>query len=191
MTDPVWWFYLFWLPDFLEKQYGLTKTEIALPVAFAYTLATIGSVFGGWLPMFLTNKGWSIFRSRRTSMLMYALCVLPVVTAQYLGDIHMWLAVVIIGLAMASHQAWSANMYTIVSDLFPKNATGSVTGIGGMFGALGGILMAKGAGSLLDHYKTMGDQPTGYLIMFIICGSAYVLAWWVIKLLVPTASPIH
>ena len=190
LTDPVWWFYLFWLPDFLEKQYGLTKTGIALPVALAYTMATFGSIIGGWLPMYFIKKGWTVFRSRKTSMLIYAVCVLPVVSAQYLGAINMWLAVLIIGLAMAAHQAWSANMYTTVSDLFPKSATASVTGIGGMFGAIGGILIAKTAGKLFNYYKLNGRIETGYLIMFLICSVAYVIAWLIMHLLVPKMKSI-
>jgi MFS transporter, ACS family, hexuronate transporter len=191
LTDPIWWFYLFWLPDFLEKQYGLAKTAIALPVALAYTLAAIGSIFGGWLPMYFIKKGWTVFRSRKTSMFIYALFALPVVTAQYLGSINMWLAVSIIGLAMAAHQAWSANIYTTVSDLFPKSATASVTGIGGMFGAIGGIVIAKSAGKLFDYYKAMGHVETGYLIMFLICSLAYITAWLIMKLLVPKYKAIN
>jgi MFS transporter, ACS family, hexuronate transporter len=191
LTDPIWWFYLFWLPDFLEKQYGLTKTDIALPVALAYTMATIGSIFGGWLPMYFIKKGWTVFRSRKTSMFIYALCVLPVVSAQYLGSINMWLAVSIIGLAMAAHQAWSANIFTTVSDMFPKSATASVTGIGGMFGAIGGILIAKSAGKLFDYYKANGHVETGYLIMFLICSVAYIIAWLIMHVLVPKMKKIE
>jgi ACS family hexuronate transporter-like MFS transporter len=191
LTDPIWWFYLFWLPDFLEKQYGLIKTDIALPVALAYTMATIGSIFGGWLPMYFIKKGWTVFRSRKTSMFIYALFVLPVVSAQYLGSINMWLAVTIIGLAMAAHQAWSANIFTTVSDMFPKSATASVTGIGGMFGAIGGILIAKSAGKLFDYYKAGGHVETGYLIMFLICSVAYILAWLIMHVLVPKMKKIE
>jgi ACS family hexuronate transporter-like MFS transporter len=191
LTDPVWWFYLFWLPDFLEKEYHLTKTEIALPVALAYTMAAVGSIFGGWLPIVFIKKGWSVFRSRRTAMLIYACCVLPVVFAQYLGDINMWLAILVIGLAMSAHQAWSANIYTTVSDMFPKNATATVTGIGGMFGALGGILIARLAGKLFDYYKTTAEPKTGYLIMFIICGVAYLIAWAIIQAFAPKLKKIE
>lgn len=191
LTDPVWWFYLFWLPDFLEKQYGLSKTDIAIPLALAYLVSTIGSIFGGWLPMRFIKKGWPVFRSRKTAMLIFAVCVLPVVAAQYLGAVNMWLAVMVIGIAMASHQAWSANIYTTVSDMFPKNATASVTGIGGMFGALGGILIAKSAGKLFDYYKAIGDKETGYLILFIICGAAYVIAWLIMHVMVPKMKKIE
>lgn len=188
LTDPVWWFYLFWLPDFLEKQYGLTRTAIALPVAAAYTMATVGSIFGGWLPMYFIKKGWTVFHTRKISMLIYALCVLPVFSAQYAGQVSMWLAVGIIGLAMAAHQAWSANIYTTVSDVFPKSATASVIGIGGMCGALGGIVIAKTAGVLFDHYKALGKAQTGYLIMFLICSVAYIVAWVIMYWLVPGAG---
>jgi MFS transporter, ACS family, hexuronate transporter len=190
LTDPVWWFYLFWLPDFLEKQYGLSKTEIALPLALAYTLSAIGSVFGGWLPMWFIKKGWPVFRSRKTAMLIYAFFALPVLSAQYLGAMNMWFAILIIGLAMAAHAAWSANIYTTVSDMFPKKSTASVTGIGGMFGAIGGILIAKLAGKLFDYYKTMGEPQTGYLILFIVCSMAYLLAWLIMHWLVPKMKPI-
>jgi MFS transporter, ACS family, hexuronate transporter len=186
----VWWFYLFWLPDFLEKQYHLSKTQIAVPLAVAYMLSTFGSIFGGWLPMSFIKKGWTVFKSRKTAMLIFACCVLPVVVAQYLGGINMWIAVGVIGFAMAAHQAWSANIFTTVSDMFPKNATASVTGIGGMFGAIGGILIAKSAGKLFDYYKTIGDKETGYLIMFIVCGLAYITAWLIMHFLVPKMKKI-
>ena len=190
LTDPVWWFYLFWLPDFLEKQYGLLGTAKSLPLALAYTLSTIGSVFGGWLPMWFMKKGWPVFRARKTSMLLFALAIVPVVFAQYLGSINMWLAVIMIGFAMGMHQAWSSNIFTTVSDMFPKSATASVTGIGGMFGAVGGILIARGAGKLFDYYKSIGDKDMGYFIMFIICGLAYLLAWLIIHFLVPKMKKI-
>lgn len=191
LTDPVWWFYLFWLPDFLKKEYGLSETGVALPVALAYTLATIGSIFGGWLPLYFIRKGWPVFRSRKTAMLIYACSVLPVVFAQWLGTINMWLAVFIIASAMGSHQAWSANIFTTVSDMFPKNNTASVTGIGGMFGALGGILISKSAGALFDYYKALGHVKTGYFIMFIICGFAYLAAWLIMHWLVPRMKRVE
>lgn len=184
-TDPIWWFYLFWLPAFLNAQYGLEGTAVALPVAVVYTLSSVGSVFGGWLPLFFIKKGWPVFRSRKTSMLIYAFAVIPVVFAQYLGQINMWLAVLIIGLATSAHQAWSANIFTTVSDMFPKKAIGSVIGIGGMAGALGGIAFAKFAGELFNYYKNLGTIEIGYYIVFIICGCAYLLAWLVMHILVP------
>lgn len=191
LTDPVWWFYLFWLPAFLKAQYGITGTSVALPVALVYTMSSVGSIGGGWLPLFLINKGWPVFRARKTSMLIYAFCVLPVVFAQWLGSYNMWLAVMIIGFAAAAHQAWSANIFTTTSDMFPKVTVASVTGIGGMAGALGGILIAMLAGKLFDHYKALGSIETGYYIMFIICGLAYLVAWLIMHLLVPRLKKIE
>ena len=185
LTDPIWWFYLFWLPAFLKVQYHIEGTAIAMPVTLVYTMACFGSIGGGWLPMYLIKRDWPVFRARKTSMLIYAVCVLPVVFAQWLGNFNMWFAVLIIGLAASAHAAWSANIYTTVSDMFPKNAVASVTGIGGMAGAVGGILIARLAGKLFDHYKALGHIETGYYIMFIVCGLAYITAWLLMHLLVP------
>jgi MFS transporter, ACS family, hexuronate transporter len=190
LTDPVWWFYLFWLPDFLDKEYGMSGTAIAVPVALVYTLSSIGSIYGGWLPMTLINKNWPVFKARRTSMLMYACCALPAMFAQWLGSMNMWLAIFIIGFATAAHQAWSANIYTVVSDLFPKKAVASVIGIGGMCGAIGGIVIARVAPKLFMYFKAQGNEQTGYFIMFIICGSAYLVAWLIMKALVPIEKKV-
>lgn len=191
LTDPIWWFYLFWLPAFLDAQYGVKGTELALPVALVYTLSSFGSIAGGWLPLYLIKKGWPVFKARKTSMLIYAFCVIPVVFAQWLGSMNMWLAVIIIGLATSAHQAWSANIFTTVSDMFPKKTVASVTGIGGMAGAVGGILIAFLAGILFDKYKALGTIETGYYIMFFICGSAYLIAWVVMHLLVPKEKMVN
>ncbi len=191
MTDPVWWFYLFWLPSFLNKQYGMTKTDVALPIAVVYTLTTVGSIIGGWLSGFFIGKGWPVYKARRSVMLIFALLVIPVIFAQALGSYSYWYAVLIIGLAAASHQAWSANIFTTTSDMFPKKAVASVTGIGGMAGAVGGILIARLAGTILDHFKAMGSIETGYYIMFIICGSAYLGAWIIFNLLAPQMKRVE
>jgi MFS transporter, ACS family, hexuronate transporter len=185
LTDGIWWFYLFWMPKFLNAQYGLTKEDVAIPVALVYIIAAFGSVFGGWLPMNLIKKQWPVFRARKTSMLIYACFVLPVFSAQLAGEYSMWFAVCIIGLAAAAHQAWSANIFTTVSDMFPKKAVGSVTGIGGMAGGLGGIAVSYSAGALFDHYKALGTIETGYQIVFIGCSVAYLLAWMIMHFLVP------
>ena len=191
LTDPIWWFYLFWLPDFLESEYGLTGTAVSLPVALVYTLSTVGSVWGGWLPFNFIKKGWPVFRARKTSMLVYAFLVVPIVFAQIAGSVNMWLAVIIIGLATSAHQAWSANIFTTVSDMFPKKAIGSVTGIGGMFGALGGILLSFFVQkNLFVHYRAIHRIETAYYIMFFICGGAYLLAWLIMHLLVPKMQPV-
>jgi ACS family hexuronate transporter-like MFS transporter len=191
LTDPIWWFYLFWLPDFLDKQYGLKGTEVALPVALVYVIGSFGSIGGGWLPMNLINKGMLVFKARKLSMLIYAFCVLPIIFAQYLGGINMWYAVTVIGIAAAAHQAWSANIFTTVSDMFPNRAIASVTGIGGMFGGLGGILLsALVQKKLFVYYESIGKIETGYYIMFFICGTAYLLGWSIMHFLVPKFKKI-
>ena len=192
LTDPIWWFYLFWLPDFLESQYGLKGTQIALPVATVYTLSVIGSVGGGWVPLKLISKNWSVFRARKTSMLIYAFLVIPILFAQYLGSINMWLAVLVIGIAAAAHQAWSANIFTTVSDMFPKHTVGSVTGIGGMFGAIGGILLSLLVQkNLFVYYRSIDKIEIAYYIMFAVCALSYLLAWLIMHLLVPKVNVIE
>ncbi len=191
LTDPIWWFYLFWLPDFLESQYGLKGTAIAIPVAAVYTMSTFGSIFGGWLPMKLIGNNWTVFKARKTSMFIYALFVIPIIFAQILGGINMWLAVVVIGLAASAHQAWSANIFTTVSDMFPKKSIGSVTGIGGMFGSIGGVFLSLAVQkNLFVHYRAIHKIEIAYYIMFFVCGSAYILAWLIMHLLVPKMKPI-
>lgn len=191
LTDPIWWFYLFWLPDFLESQYGLKGTAIAMPVALVYTISTFGSIYGGYLPKRMIEKNWSVFRARKTSMLIYAFAVVPIIFAQILGSINMWLAVIIIGLAASAHQAWSANIFTTVSDMFPKKAIGSVTGIGGMFGSVGSVFLSLFVQkSLFVHYRSIHHIEIAYYIMFFVCGGAYLLAWCTMHLLVPKMKPL-
>ncbi|RZK42170.1 MAG: MFS transporter [Hymenobacter sp.] len=192
LTDPIWWFYLFWLPDFLGKQYHLTGTAIALPVAGVYVLSSIGSVGGGYLPMSFIKRGMPAFQARKTAMLLIAFCVFPIVFAQYLGQLNMWLAVLVIGIAAAAHQAWSANIFTTVSDMFPKRAVGSVTGIGGFAGGMGGIaLSALVQKRMFVHYESIGQIDKAYYIMFFICGGIYLLAWVIMFMLVPRMEPIR
>ncbi|WP_336516816.1 MFS transporter [Pollutibacter soli] len=184
-TDGPWWFYLFWLPDFLKEQYGLEGTTLAMPVAVVYTIAAFGSVFGGWLPLYFMRSGWPVARARKTAMFIYAALCVPILSAQTLGEFNMWYAILIVGLVTAAHQAWSANLYTIVSDMFPKKAVASVIGIGGMAGALGSILVSKSAGYLFDYLKPLGKIQTGYFWVFIFCGFAYLAVWIIIHFLVP------
>jgi MFS transporter, ACS family, hexuronate transporter len=192
LTDPVWWFYLFWLPDFLQSEYKLTLTEIAIPTAVVYMISTIGSVGGGYLPMAFINRNMPAFKARKTSMFIFALCVLPVILSQYAGRINMWLAVLVIGIAASAHQAWSANIFTTVSDMFPKKATASVTGIGGMMGGLGGILLSWAVQkNMFVYYRSINQIETAYFIMFLICGAAYLLAWLIMHLLVPKMKKIE
>jgi len=192
LTDPIWWFYLFWLPDFLESQYGLKGTAISLPVALVYTISTFGSIYGGYLPKSLIEKGWPVFKARKTSMLIYAFAVVPIVFAQILGSVNMWLAVIIIGLAASAHQAWSANIFTTVSDMFPKRTIGSVTGIGGMFGSVGSVLLSLFVQkNMFVHYRAIHHIEIAYYIMFFVCGSAYLLAWCIMHLMVPRMKQIE
>lgn len=191
LTDPIWWFFLFWLPAFLKEEYGLTGTQVSLPIALVYCMTTVGSIFGGWLPKRFMEKGMDANKARKTAMFIYALFPLSVLSAQFMGGFNMWYAVIIIGIAASAHQAWSANIFTTVSDMFPKRAIASVTGIGGMAGAVGGILIAKSAGLLFDHYKALGDIKIGYGIMFMICATAYIIAWFVMHALVPKFKKIN
>ncbi|MCU0339438.1 MAG: MFS transporter [Spirosomaceae bacterium] len=191
LTDPVWWFYLFWTPAFLKAEYKMEGTAVAIPIALLYTISTVGSIYGGYLPLRFVNQGWTVFKSRRTAMLIYAFCAVPVIFAQYLGSINMWLAILIIGIAAAGHQAWSANIFTTVSDMFPKKAVGSIVGIGGMAGAIGGVLIAKIGPALFDYYKAQGHIQTGYYIMFFVCGFAYLAAWFIMRTLVPKMKPVE
>lgn len=191
MTDPIWWFFLFWLPAFLKEQYGLKGMEVSLPLAVVYTMTTFGSILGGWLPKWFIERGMDANKARKRAMFIYALFPLSVLSAQYMGGFNMWFAVIIIGIAASAHQAWSANIFTTVSDMFPKKAIASVTGIGGMAGAFGGIMIARAAGSLFDYYKAMGDIRIGYGIMFMVCAFAYILAWLVMHFLVPKFKKIE
>jgi ACS family hexuronate transporter-like MFS transporter len=180
MTDPVWWLYLFWIPDFLSRTYGLDLLSMGPPLVVIYLLADVGSVLGGWLSSRLIGLGWSVNAARKTAMLICALAVTPIVFAP--GIHHLWLAVGLIGLATAAHQGWSANLFTLTSDTFPRYAIGSVVGLGGMTGSIGGMLISKITGYVL--------QATGsYWSVFVIAGTAYLVALLVIHLLVPTLEP--
>ncbi len=188
MTDPIWWFFLFWLPSYFSTTFNLDLKKPSLPLVIVYTATTIGSVGGGFLSSWLISRGWEIRRARRISMLFFALAVVPIMAARYAVDI--WQAVALISLAAAAHQAWSATLYTTVSDAFPKRAVSSVIGIGGMAGSIGGILFPLLVGFLLDSYKGSGNLTGGYNLLFSICGLAYVIAWGLIQLLTPKTKII-
>ncbi|PYF71575.1 ACS family hexuronate transporter-like MFS transporter [Pedobacter nutrimenti] len=190
MTDGVWWFFLFWLPSYLKVQYGMDDTAIMIPLAVLYSMTMIGSIGGGWFPMYFMKKGYAPYDGRMRAMFIIALFPLLVLLAQPLGHISVWLPVILIGIGASAHQAWSANIFTTVSDMFPKKSVGSVIGIGGMAGGLGGVFMSKLGGGLFDYYKGLGHIQTGYTIMFAICALAYILAWTVMKSLVPKYRPI-
>ncbi len=263
MTDGIWWFFLFWLPAYLKEQYGMTGTQISVPIAVLYTMTCVGSISGGWFPMYFINRGHEPYAGRMRAMMVIALFPLVVLLAQPLGGTTYWVPVLLIGVGASAHQAWSANLFTTVSDMFPKKAVASVTGIGGMFGGLGGILVSKSAGWLFDAYRQAGiaktwaqaragalgayldriaslhlsnkhgsvidlntvelgslpkevvaqlqainsdaflqlkqlqkplvlsEMTTAYAIMFGICALAYVVAWSVMKMLVPRFRKIE
>lgn len=183
LTDPVWWFYLYWIPNFFRDNHGLDLTTIGPPLIAIYLIADIGSIGGGWLSSTFIKHGWSINRSRKTAMLICALAVTPIIFAANVKNL--WAAVALIGLAAAAHQGWSCNLFTTTSDMFPRQAVGSVVGIGGMAGALGGATMAVATGYIL--------QSTGqnYSIVFTIAGTAYLVALLVIHVLAPNLEPVE
>ena len=179
-TDPIWWFLLFWIPDFLQRNHGLKLMQLGLPIMVIYILADVGSVAGGWLSSAMIHRGKSVNAARKTAMLVCALSVVPIVFAYSMQSL--WGAVLLIGLAAAAHQGFSANLFSLSSDIFPAQAVGSVVGIGGMAGAIGGMLMAKIVGYVL--------QWTGsYMIPFLISGSAYLIALALIQILIPRLEP--
>src|SRR5262245_4366062 len=180
LTDPIWWLYLFWVPDFFSRRHGLSLGELGPPIVVIYLMADVGSVGGGWLSSTLIRRGWSLNAARKTAMLICACAVVPIVLApRVTGE---WTAVALIGLAAAAHQGWSANLFTLASDLFPKPAVGSVVGIGGTAGAIGGMLIAKLTASVL--------QVSGsYVPVFLIAAFAYLVALAIIQLLAPQLRP--
>ncbi|MCW5912339.1 MAG: MFS transporter [Cyclobacteriaceae bacterium] len=190
MTDGVWWFFLFWLPAYLKAQYDIVDQAVMIPLASVYTMSMIGSIAGGWLPIHFINKGYDAYNGRMRAMLLIALFPMVILLAQPLGDISHWIPILLIGVGAAAHQAWSANIFTTVSDMFPKKAIASVVGIGGMAGGLGAVVITKSGGALFDHYKALGHIETGYTIMFAGCAVAYLIAWFVMKTLVPRYKPI-
>jgi len=163
----------------------MTKMQLAFPIAVVYTMAMFGSIVGGWLSGYFISKGWPLYKARRIALLIFAICALPMLIVQWLGSFNYWYAVIIIGFAASAHQAWSANIFTTVSDMFPKKAVASVVGIGGMIGAIGGVIIARTTGVLLDYYKSIHSIETGYNILFVICAFAYLIAWLLFSLLVP------
>ena len=182
LTDPIWWFYLFWLPKFLDARYGIKLAQLAAPLIVIYLLADVGSVFGGWLSGAFIKRGWSVNAGRKMTMLIAAVLIVPTMFAP--SATNMWVAVCIVGVAAAAHQWWSANIFTLPSDMFPGFAVGSVVGIGGFFGAAGGFLFQRATGWLLQR------NGSNYTPIFIVCGLAYVTALLVIHLLVPRVERV-
>ena len=179
-TDPIWYLYLFWMPDFLNRNLGLDLRGMALPLFVIYSGASVGSIGGGWLPSFLVRKGWTLNASRKTALLVCAVAVMPIMIASRTTDA--WLAISLIALAAGAHQGWSANVYTLASDLFPASAVGSVVGFGSMAGAIGGMLVAKVVAYIL--------QRTGsYKAVFLLAGLAYLVAFAFVQALTPKLEP--
>ena len=180
LTDPIWWLYLFWVPDFLKRNHDLDLKTMGLPLVVIYLVADVGSIGGGWLSSHLIKRGWSTNAARKTAMLVCALAVVPMLAAAQVKSL--WMAVALVSIAAAAHQGWSANLFTLVSDMFPKRAVGSVVGIGGMAGSGGGMLIALVVGAIL--------QKTGsYVPIFVMAASAYLVALVIIQLLVPQLAP--
>lgn len=183
LTDPVWWFYLFWLPKFLNKNFGIKDLALIPFLTTVYVIADVGSVGGGWLSSSLIKRGWTVNKARKTALFIFAF-IMPLVTAAYYVK-SAWTAVILIGIAAGAHQGWSANLFTLTADMFPRKAVGSIVGIGSCAGAAGGILLPLYAGAVLDV------NPNYYLPMFVIAGGAYLVAWVVIHLLVPKMAPAN
>jgi ACS family hexuronate transporter-like MFS transporter len=180
MTDPIWWFFVFWLPKYLNSEYGLTLTTLGPPLIVIYCMADAGSIAGGWLAARFIRRGWSVNRARKTAMLVCALAVVPIVFVSMARDL--WMAVALIGLATAGHQGWSANLFTLTSDMFPQRAVASVVGLGGFAGAVGGMLISTVIGLLL--------QTTGsYVAVFTMAASTYLLALAALQGIAPHLEP--
>jgi len=182
LTDPVWWFFLIWLPDYFMKTRHLDIAHSWILLVTIYGIVTVLSNIGGWLPGYLMRRGWSVTRARKTSMFLFALCVVPILFVTRVGD---WSAVLLIGLAGSAHQAWSANLFSTASDMFPKNAVASLIGIGIAAGSIGGMIFPVVTGLLLDKFQAAGDITAGYNILFLICAFAYLVAFALNHLLAP------
>lgn len=191
LTDCAWWFYLFWLPSFLKDKYHVDIKDFqnfALPLIIIYSLTMVGSISGGWISSALIKRGWIINKARKLTMLLFAILILPVFSIKY---VSLWPAVLLIGLATACHQAWAANLFTTVSDVFPKKAIASVTGVGTMFATIFSVTFSYSIGYLLDYWKVLGQIEIGYAVIFIFCASAYIVAWLIFNFFSPKLEPIN
>lgn len=188
LTDPVWWFFLIWLPDYFMKTRGLEIKRSWVHIVTIYGIVTVLSIYGGWVTGYLTRRGWSVTRARKTGMFIFALCVIPILWVTKVGD---WTAVLLIGLAASAHQAWSANLFTTVSDMFPKKAVASVVGIGGMAGSAGGFIFPILTGKMLDHFAALNKVTSGYAILFGICACMYLIAFALNHLCAPKFEPVR
>jgi len=189
LTDPIWYFFLFWLPSYFSSTFNIDLKKPSLPLVIVYSATTIGSIGGGYLSSWLIKRGWPIFKARKTAMLIFAICVTPIILARFATNI--WQAVGLIGLAAGAHQAWSATIFTTASDMFPKRAVSSIVGIGSMAGAVGGIFFPALIGFILESNKQAGHILVGYNIIFFICGCAYLLAWVIMHFLSPKMKKVE
>lgn len=186
LIDPIFWFFLFWLPSYFSATFDLDLTKPSLQLMIIYAATTVGSIGGGYFSSWLIRKGWPTLKARKTALLIFATLELSIISAQFVTDV--WVAVALISVAVALHQAWATNMFTTASDMFPKEAVSSVVGIGGTMGAVGGILFPMLVGYLLDAYKAEGNLTGGYNVLFTICGFTYLVAWTIIHLLTPSSK---
>jgi ACS family hexuronate transporter-like MFS transporter len=186
LTDPIWWFFLIWLPDYFRASRGFDMKKGGIYISALYGIATVLSIAGGWVTGYLNQRGWSVTRARKAGMLFFAFCVIPIF---YVTKCGTWGAVGLIGLAAAAHQAWSANLYTTVSDMFPRKAVASVIGMGGMAGSAGAMFFPIFTGILLDHFHKINRVTEGYSILFSICAGAYLTAFAVNHFLAPSFEP--
>lgn len=191
LTDGVWWFFLFWTPVYLKAEYNMSGSDIALPIAILYTITVFGSIFGGKFPNLFINKGMNPYDGRMKAMMFIAFVPVVVLLAQPLGHISYWFPVILIGIGGAGHQAWSANFFTTGSDLFPKKAVATITGITGLAGGLGSFVINQGSGTLITYCENnMGGKSIGYTIIFSYCAVAYILGWLCMKGFTPKYRPI-
>ncbi len=189
LIDPIYWFFLFWLPSYFSSTFKLDLKKPSLELMLIYTATTAGSIGGGYLSSWLIKRGWPTIKARKTVLIVFAGLELSIILAQFATDV--WVAVGLISLAVAVHQAWATNVFTMASDLFPKQAVSSAVGIAGMAGAVGGIFFPMLVGSLLDTYKAAGNLSGGYNLLFTICGCTYLVAWLIIHLLTRKAKMIN
>jgi ACS family hexuronate transporter-like MFS transporter len=189
LIDPIYWFFLFWLPSYFSSAFNIDLKKPSLQLMIIYAATTVGSIGGGYLSSYLIKKGCPVIRSRKMVLLLFAFLEVSIILARYATSA--WIAVAFISLAVAVHQAWATNIFTLASDLFPNEAVSSVVGIGGMAGAAGGILFPILVGSLLDSYKAAGNLTAGYNLLFLICGCTYLVAWTIIHLLTRKSQKVR
>jgi len=182
-TDPIWFFFLFWLPSYFTTSFKLDFKKPSLPLVIVYAGTMVGSIGGGYLSSWLIKKGWPVYRARKAALLISAFCVLSIIATRFVTD--MWVVVALISLSVAANQAWSANIFAIVPDMFPKRAISSVVGLGGMAGAIGSVLFPLFIGFILDFYKAAGNIVAGYNIIFLVCGTSFLIAWVLIHFILP------